>query len=223
MPSGVYVRTEYHGERISESLKGRTPWNTGLTKETDSRLLKMSKSLAGNGLGHTNYNTEKKGYFTKGHKVWSEGLTKETSPILLKAAEKISKLRKEKILSGELTPRPYTVGKMGTREDTQQYSRSSWEANLVRIFKLLNIDYEYETKRCRFNLDDVGILILDFYLPKYDIFIEVKGYLTDTARKKLQCFKQKFPELVKKVFVVDPDVYSILKSKYSDKVLTWEN
>lgn len=46
--------------------KGTPPWNKGLTKETDERIMQMSKKVS---------NT------TKGHKVgWSKGLTKYTHP-----------------------------------------------------------------------------------------------------------------------------------------------
>ena len=46
-------REEYHHseqtkQKISKSLAGKTPWNKGLTKETDSRVAKSAKNLEGN-------------------------------------------------------------------------------------------------------------------------------------------------------------------------------
>lgn len=40
-------KTENHKKKISESLIGNIPWNKGLTKENDSRILKYSKNNTG--------------------------------------------------------------------------------------------------------------------------------------------------------------------------------
>ena len=51
------VSSEESRKKISEKLKGRIPWNKGLTKETDSRLMKSSEK-------------QKNSEFMKIHKEW---------------------------------------------------------------------------------------------------------------------------------------------------------
>ena len=65
-----------------EKLKGRIPWNKGLTKETDERV--------------ATYAT-KGGISRKGRPSWCKGLTKETDERVAKAAEKVSKSTKGRI------------------------------------------------------------------------------------------------------------------------------
>lgn len=52
MNSGIYPRTEEHNKKISESYKGRIPWNKGLTKE-DPRVKKYTDKLIGRKLPET--------------------------------------------------------------------------------------------------------------------------------------------------------------------------
>lgn len=79
MPSGVYVRTEYHRQKLSESHKGQVPWIVGLTKETDERVVKMGRGVS---------------KAKKGCAVWITGLTKETDKRVATMAKHLSESRK---------------------------------------------------------------------------------------------------------------------------------
>jgi len=49
MPRGVYVRTEQMRATISDTMRGRTPWNKGLTKETDECVARIAAVNVGHG------------------------------------------------------------------------------------------------------------------------------------------------------------------------------
>ena len=62
--------------------------------------------------------------------------------------------------------------------------RSKTEAKVAYIFKKLGIQYEYEEEY--FEFSDGTKYLPDFYLPKYDQWVEVKGYMTDTDKAKIK-------------------------------------
>ena len=88
---------------ISESGKGRIPWNKGLTKETDNRVKMYSSSLTGR-IGHTAWNKGKSvrlnldGEYKKGHIPWNKGLPIQQQPWYNKShsEESKEKMRKPK-------------------------------------------------------------------------------------------------------------------------------
>ena len=71
---------------------------------------------------------------------------------------------------------------------------SSWEAKLAVLLDRLEIKWdrgdhlvlEYRTPRGRKRK-----YIPDFYLPDYDIYVEVKGYWTDAAKLKVADVEQR--------------------------------
>ena len=108
-----------------------------------------------------------------------------------------------------------TIG--GRRKDLGHFVRSSWEANVARIFLLNNINYEYE--KHRFILVDCSYCP-DFYLPEFDTYIEVKGYLRDGAKEVLHKFVKAYPNI--KLLIIDGEVYKKLLQLYKNKINTWE-
>lgn len=62
------IKRGKHSSPKTEFQPGMTPWNKGLTKDTDTRIV--------------------------GYPAWNEGLTKETDPRLLAQAQKVSKTLK---------------------------------------------------------------------------------------------------------------------------------
>ncbi len=114
----------------------------------------------------------------------------------------------------------YGYGKVGFREDLNTFFRSKLEANLARLLNLCNIGWVYESKECRFFLGNFGTLILDFYLPEYDMYIEGKGYLNPISRDKLSQFTIAYPSLHVKIF--DNEAQHILQKKYSKSIPNWE-
>lgn len=85
----------YKRPKQAAAMKGRKPWNTGLTKNDHPGLLKMSKSKMGKpawnkGLTKEDHpsikSTSEK---LKGRPIWCEGLTKETDERLKAISEKM--------------------------------------------------------------------------------------------------------------------------------------
>jgi len=72
------------------------------------------------------------------------------------------------------------------------YMRSSWEIKYAEYLDKLRIDWQYEPKR--FNLGNTTYCP-DFYLPKQDLHIEIKGYSSDVFIKKFKLFKKLYPKV----------------------------
>jgi len=138
----------------------------------------------------------------------------------LERALSLKRQRSLKIKSGEIKIGG-GWGKMGHRADIGHFVRSTWEANIARILIFLGKKYEYESKNCRF-ITDYGVLILDFYLPEEDIYLDPKSYLLEEKRLKLENFIELYPEIAKKVFVIDKEPYELLKIMFREKISNWE-
>jgi len=94
--------------------------------------------------------------------------------------------------------------------------RSKMEANFVRILNFHNVAWEYE--KFRLILSSCSILI-DFYLPNFNQYVEVKGYFGNGGDrlKKISLEKPKFP-----IKILDNEGYKILTKKYSKLISEWE-
>jgi len=65
--------------------------------------------------------------------------------------------------------------------------RSSWESRVAQWFDMSNIKWQYESKT--FDLGNTTYTP-DFYLPEFNLYIEVKGFWRDDAKEKFELFKQ---------------------------------
>lgn len=128
--------------------------------------------------------------------------------------QKQSENIRKAILEGRFTPKPT----LGIRKDLGFRVRSSAEANIVRLFNYFGIKYEYETKR--FKLSNDSVYICDFYLPEYDLNIELKPAKCPKGMDKVSLFKQEYPTL--KFEVVGREHYISLVNQYSKLVEYWE-
>ena len=114
-------------------------------------------------------------------------------------------------------------GITGVRLDLGHNCRSMWEANVARILKLEKIDYLFEVKSFPFykNKEIIGSYLPDFYLPKYNKIIEVKGQMDKVSFEKLALFQQQYPNI--KVLLLEDKHYSRLTKKYKDIIgQRWE-
>jgi len=86
-----------------------------------------------------------------------------------------------------------TFGKLPSHGKRIHYKnncfRSTWESNFAKWLDKNNIKWLYESKT--FKLDN-GTYTPDFYLPEFNLWIEVKGYWRDNAKVKFELFKQKY-------------------------------
>lgn len=105
----------------------------------------------------------------------------------------------------------------GMRIDVGHIARSSWEANIARIFVRLGITYEYE--REHFLVENLQYLP-DFFLPN-NVIVEVKGFWDDASRKKVAALEKAYPEYT--ILPLDADMYETLRRKYADEIPEWED
>lgn len=106
-------------------------------------------------------------------------------------------------------------GKDGYRSDIGHYVRSRWEANVCRVLIRLGIQYSYEPETFR-----IGAVA---YTPDLRIgtgYIEIKGYSTAKCIRKLEAFRQRFPDT--SLHVIGPKEYEAMEREWSDRILEWE-
>lgn len=102
--------------------------------------------------------------------------------------------------------------KGGFREDLGIYVRSKMEANMLRYYKLIKMNWFYEPREFEFKNIKRGTKYYkpDIYLAgEVRLFIEVKGsWFSPSDRTKLTRFKKYFPEEFSRLRFVIPDKYS---------------
>ncbi|HVI40906.1 MAG TPA: HIRAN domain-containing protein [Anaerovoracaceae bacterium] len=109
------------------------------------------------------------------------------------------------------------------RTDIKIAPRSSWEANIARVFKHLGIHFDYEkTSFRRYDINtgqQTGYYFPDFFLPNNTI-LEVKGFWDADSRKKALEFIKHYTEY--KYYVIDQDMYISIVRKYQPIIGEWE-
>jgi len=147
--------------------------------------------------------------------------------------------RKKELISnkqiGRKCPQNAGTGITGTRRDTCTFARSTYEANIDRIFQYENKKYisELDDRNERFSLldDDKEI---SYQPDRIDVdglfckgsYLEIKGYMFPEDWKKICLFRDQY--LDKKLIVIGFDKnysdldYNELKHLYQDKIPLWE-
>lgn len=74
-------------------------------------------------------------------------------------------------------------------EVEQMMFRSTWEVELAELLTSLGITYEYEPTRF-FYKDHKESYLPDYYLPEYNTFIEVKGFMDRRSAKRCNLFRK---------------------------------
>lgn len=82
-----------------------------------------------------------------------------------------------------------TDGRRFWSEKLQVPFRSNWEIELAEIMTELGIKYEYEPERFYFRGEGESYLP-DFYLPEYNVWVEVKGYMDKRSLRRVKLFKK---------------------------------
>ena len=75
--------------------------------------------------------------------------------------------------------------------------RSSWEVKFAQFLDLSGIKYQYEPKA--FDLGNTTYRP-DFYIPQWDLYIEIKGYWRIDAKIKFKLFKKQYSKINIKIF-----------------------
>lgn len=132
------VITNETRRKISLALRGRTPWNKGLTKETDPRIEAMALPKRGipfslerkmklRGIPkirtQEQINKFRETIQAQGH--WAKGLTKETSPIIATSAEKKKgrNFAEEKYGKEQATKMKRRAGALGAISQIEKYDK----------------------------------------------------------------------------------------------------
>ncbi len=135
---------------------------------------------------------------------------------------------------GKKCPRGAGFGKGGKRIDlNNQYFRSTWEANLARIFKLVHREYIFEPERFYITIDGEKYSYLpDFYFPTKKFYYEIKGHSKrgfkewicpcdncQISRKKIKAAKEQHNL---KIFLIGHYEYKRLRRIFKESIENWE-
>jgi hypothetical protein len=80
------------------------------------------------------------------------------------------------------------------------WMRSNWEVKYAKYLNKNNIKWLYESKT--FDLGNTTYTP-DFYLPKINTYIEIKGYKSDIFKQKFILFKKKYKDI--KIIILDKE------------------
>lgn len=112
----------------------------------------------------------------------------------------------------------YSRCRKGKRADLgDTFFRSAWEANYARILNHLGVKWEYEPKM--FQIDQFETYTPDFKLAD-GTFVEIKGWWTETSKRKIESFKTKYPDI--KLQIITKTEYIALSKQYCNIINHWE-
>ena len=122
------------------------------------------------------------------------------------------------------TSNAYSRCKGGFRKDLSHYFRSAWEANIARVLNYLHIEWKYEFKRFDFTEETEGVLSYqpDFYLPQYNKWIEVKGWMDEKSKQRLSLFEKYYPKEYSNLILIDESLYKEIEKEYLSIIELWE-
>ena len=151
---------------------GRIPWNKGLTKETDERLKIQGETF-------------KQKYKDGKIKIWSDGLNKETDERIKNSSIKIQNTIDKKLKDNNWH-NSYNL-KYCYKDFTFD---SYWEVLFAQFLDKYNIlwvrntnySFEYIYKK------SIHKYYPDFYLPDFDLYIEIKGFFSNKDINKWEQF-----------------------------------
>lgn len=186
-------------EQHSIRLKTKPTWNLGLTKFTDERVRKNGESVAK--------------YYQK---CSEEGKSRKIGKMSEEARTRLS-IKQSLHNSG---------GKCKWFEVAGKKVQGTWEMNLAMLFESLNIKwfkpktnkdvfiYELDNKRKSYTPD--------FYLPEYNLYLEVKGYWWGNDKNKMKLVLTAHDILREQlILILKPEYTNILKLKSKEEVLNY--
>lgn len=91
---------------------------------------------------------------------------------------------------------------------------STWELNFAYILKYLEIEWKREPKK--FKLSNGTRYIPDFYLPEFNMFIEIKGRWFPGSKEKTKLFKKEYPEY--NYYVIDAKKYFQWQKEFNKQI-----
>ena len=124
-----------------------------------------------------------------------------------------------KVIGRRPTSPKASRGKAGIRKDINKYTYfySRWESNIARLFNYLDIKWVHEPQT--FDLK-TQTYTPDFYLPEYDIFIEVKNFLWKYSKIRDEKFRKLYPNIIL-IMILKKD-YLEIQEEFSKIIESWE-
>ena len=111
--------------------------------------------------------------------LWYISGSSEVFNSRIEAIRRAKQIGRKKVDNG----RRFVSGKLGMT------FRSNWEIEIAELLHELGIEFEYEPERFYFRAEGESYLP-DFYLPEYNVWIEVKGYMDKKSLKRVKLFKK---------------------------------
>ena len=244
MPKGVYTHKKGRpctwGDKLSKALTGKVVSEEARInmskahqgkKITEEQKEKTRNSMLGKNKGKcwTQEQLGKAKIRMTGRKLTQEtkDKIKESNKGFTHTQESKDKIRKANLgkirleMRGENNPMhthknsyKSKFGKVGFRQDIGLFVRSSWEANIYRIYKYLGHTLFYELRS--FILSDGRTYRPDFYVADLQLWLEVKGRWLKDAKERFDLFVQEYPD--EKIEIIGPVQYKNLISVYGDKI-----
>lgn len=206
------------GLKVGNKIMTNDSPKSVLTKEQEkTRVNKIKSSMQGQTKSKSHIESFRQctnsGRFTSGQKPWNKGksgyLSKESRQKIgaAKRGKKESKetrLKKSIAHKGLLNHKDYCScsccktmrGESKFITKPVEYKgilmRSSWEVSYAQYLDKNNVKWEYEPKV--FKLKNGSSYIPDFYLPKENVYVEIKGYLSKDSKTKIDSFVKEYPE-----------------------------
>lgn len=139
-------------------------WNKGLTKETDERVRKNGESI-------------KESYKSGKVKSWCDGLTKETDERLKNLSKNVSNTVKEKVENNNWHS---SLGKIHHYKCNNVILHGKWELAFAEYLNMRHIKWERPKDKFKyFFQNEWHYYHPDFYLSEYNVYIEIKGCITE--------------------------------------------
>ena len=83
--------------------------------------------------------------------------------------------------------------------------KSDWESKYAEYLDDNGIEWAYESHT--YLLSDGTAYTPDFWIPSWNLLVEIKGLLTDEARIKIELFRKEYPDI--KLLLVDRKTFSL--------------
>lgn len=166
---------------LGHNNRGKRSWAKGLTKETDARIAKISRSVSG-----------KKRTQESIEKNRAANIGKHNRPHTENAKNKISESwGRRKGLNSKIFR---MTGKKDFEYSKNNFiimMRSGWEVGYAKFLDSQNIIWQYEPRN--FKLSNNSHYTPDFYLPSLNEYHEVRGRMYPGAQEKLNLFQKDYP------------------------------
>lgn len=185
------IRTEEHCRNLSIALTGK--------HHTPETCIKLSESHKGkHPTAETRVKLSESRRGSK-HPFYGKHHTEET-------CAKISNALKgnKSPLYGKPPAKGYNRGKGDyfiRNDGSKIWLRSTYEIRVAHMLDSLGLDWEYES-RC-FELNKICTYRPDFYVKDIDAWWEVKGWMDDATRKKMNLFFECYPDINLRVLWTD--------------------